>query len=99
MTPARPLARAPNRRPAWPRPCGRPFLSCAKAGCGWPAFSGIMVEAYARANGPFTEKIRHRADRHWELRELTGLPLSTAADDDEELAECVAKLKAGPILS
>ena len=64
-----------------------------------PAFSGIMVEAYARANGPFTEKIRHRADRHWELRELTGLPLATAAGDDEELAECVAKLKAGPILS
>jgi hypothetical protein len=44
-----------------------------------------MVEAYARANGPFTE--------------LTGLPLATAAGDDEELAECVAKLKAGPILS
>jgi hypothetical protein len=58
-----------------------------------------MVEAYARANGPFTEKIRHRTDRHWELRELTGLPLATAAGDDEELAECVAKLKAGPILS
>ena len=29
-----------------------------------PAFTGIMVEAYARANGPYTEKIRHRADRH-----------------------------------
>jgi aminoglycoside 2''-phosphotransferase len=62
------------------------------------AFTGIMVEAYARANGPYNERIRHRADRHWELRELTGLPLAAAAGDDQELAECVAKLKAGPIL-
>jgi hypothetical protein len=53
-----------------------------------------MVQAYAPYNG----KIRHRADRHWELRELTGLPLAAAARDDEELAGCVAKLKAGPIL-
>ena len=63
-----------------------------------PAFTGIMMEAYTRASGPYTEKIRHRADRHWELRELTGLPLAAAAGDDEELAGCVAKLKAGPIL-
>ena len=63
-----------------------------------PAFAGIMVEAYARANGPYTEKIRHRADRHWQLREPTGLPLDAAAGDDEELAGCVAKLTAGPVL-
>jgi aminoglycoside phosphotransferase (APT) family kinase protein len=63
-----------------------------------PAFTGIMVEAYARANGPYSGKIRHRADRHWQLRELTGLPLAAAAGDSEELAECVAKLKAGPVL-
>jgi len=56
-----------------------------------------MVEAYTRANEPLNEKIRHRADRYWELRELTGLPLAAAAGDDGELAECVAKLKAGPI--
>ena len=63
-----------------------------------PAFPGIMVVAYARANGPYSGKIRHRADRHWQLRELTGLPLAAAAGDDEELAECVAKLKVGPVL-
>jgi hypothetical protein len=47
---------------------------------------------------PYSEEIRRRADRHWQLRELTGLLLAAAAGDDEELAECVAKLKTGPIL-
>ena len=63
-----------------------------------PAFTGIMLEAYTRASEPLNEEIRHRADRHWELRELTGLPLAAAAGDDDELTQCVAKLKAGPIL-
>jgi hypothetical protein len=57
-----------------------------------------MLEAYTRASEPLNEEIRHRADRHWELRELTGLPLAAAAGDDDELTQCVAKLKAGPIL-
>jgi aminoglycoside phosphotransferase (APT) family kinase protein len=62
------------------------------------AFTGIMVEAYARANGPYNEKSGTGRIGTGELRELTGLPLAAAAGDDEELAECVAKLKAGPIL-
>jgi hypothetical protein len=37
-----------------------------------------MVEAYARTNGPYYEIIQHRAERHWQLRELTSLPLAAA---------------------
>jgi hypothetical protein len=68
----------------------------------WPATSGRPSPGSWPRPGPAPTgciaKIRCRADRHWQLRELTGLPLAAAAGDDEELAECVAKLKAGPIL-
>ena len=63
-----------------------------------PAFTGIMVEACTRANGPYSGKMRCRADRHWQPCELTGLPLAAAAGDDEELAGYVARLRAGPVL-
>jgi len=64
-----------------------------------PAFTGITVQAYARAKGPYSEKIRHRVNRRWQLRELTGLPLAAAAGDGKELAGCVARPKAGPFRS
>jgi hypothetical protein len=68
----------------------------------WPATSGRPSPgSWSRLTPAPTGRIpeiRHRADRHGQLRELTGLPLAAAAGDDEELAECVAKLKAGPIL-
>jgi hypothetical protein len=54
--------------------------------------------ACARASGAYSGKIRHPADRHWQLRELTGLPLAAAAGDGKELAGCMARLKAGSVL-
>jgi hypothetical protein len=32
-----------------------------------------------------------------ELRELTGIPLAVSAGDEDELSECINKLRAGPI--
>lgn len=43
--------------------------------------------------------IQYRIDRHWELRDFTGIPLAAAVNDEAEIQECVAKLRAGPILS
>jgi hypothetical protein len=43
--------------------------------------------------------VQHRTDRHWELRELTGIPNAASVGDDQEIDESVKKLRAGPILS
>jgi aminoglycoside phosphotransferase (APT) family kinase protein len=57
------------------------------------AFAEAVLTAYG-ADDP----LRHRARRHWELRELYGIRLALELGDEEELADSVAKLRAGPIL-
>jgi aminoglycoside phosphotransferase (APT) family kinase protein len=64
-----------------------------------PEFTAAMLDAYLSAGGAYDRETEHRADRHWELRELTGIPLARALDDDKEITECIAKLRAGPIFS
>jgi hypothetical protein len=49
--------------------------------------------------GAYDDQVEYRVQRHWELREFTGLPLAAAAGDQDEVNECIAKLRAGPILS
>jgi aminoglycoside 2''-phosphotransferase len=62
------------------------------------SFTAVVLEAYCRHGGLYDRDVQHRADRHWELRELTGIPLAASVGDDEEIGECIAKLRAGPIL-
>jgi aminoglycoside 2''-phosphotransferase len=60
-------------------------------------FTAGVIDAYRRHGGSYDDQLEYRIGRHWELRELTGIPLAAAAGDQDEIAECVAKLKAGPI--
>jgi aminoglycoside 2''-phosphotransferase len=60
-------------------------------------FTGTVVEAYRSSGGPFDRQTQYRADRHWELRELTGIPLARAVNDEAEISECISNLRAGPI--
>jgi aminoglycoside 2''-phosphotransferase len=64
-----------------------------------PSFTAAVLDTYRCQGGLYDRNVQHRADRHWELRELTGIPLAAAVDDDEEIEECLTKLRAGPILS
>jgi aminoglycoside phosphotransferase (APT) family kinase protein len=64
-----------------------------------PAFTATVLAAYRRHGGAHDDQIQYRMDRHWELRELTGIPLAAAVGDQDEVAECIAKLRAGPILA
>lgn len=64
-----------------------------------PAFVAAVLGEYRRHGGVYDERVRYRMDRHWELRELTGIPLAAVVGDRQEIAECVAKLRAGPIFS
>jgi aminoglycoside phosphotransferase (APT) family kinase protein len=43
--------------------------------------------------------LRARAQRYWEAREFEGISWSIEQGDDDELAESIAKLRAGPILN
>jgi len=47
----------------------------------------------------YDHNVQYRADRHWELRELIGIPLAASVGDDEEVEESITKLRAGPIFS
>jgi aminoglycoside 2''-phosphotransferase len=62
------------------------------------AFTAAVLDTYLRRGGLYDRDVQHRADRHWELRELTGIPLAAYVGDDEEVEECIGKLRAGPIL-
>ena len=55
-------------------------------------FANAVLDAYEA-----DEALRHRERRHWELRELYGIRLALELEDEEELADAVAKLRAGPI--
>ena len=60
-------------------------------------FTRTVIDAYRSGGGTFDRETRYRADRHWELRELTGIPLAESVNDEEEIGECISKLRAGPI--
>jgi aminoglycoside phosphotransferase (APT) family kinase protein len=60
-------------------------------------FTRTVVSAYRSGGGTFDRETQYRADRYWELRELTGIPLAQAVNDEEEISECISKLRAGPI--
>jgi macrolide phosphotransferase len=57
------------------------------------AFADAVLDAYGA-----DEPLRHRAWRHWELRELYGIRAALELDDEDELDAGIAKLRAGPIL-
>jgi aminoglycoside phosphotransferase (APT) family kinase protein len=57
------------------------------------AFADAVLDAYGA-----DDALRHRAWRHWELRELYGIRAALELGDEEELADGIAKLRAGPIL-
>ena len=62
-------------------------------------FTASVLDAYRRHDGAYDEQVEYRIEWHWQLRELTGLPLAAATGDQDEIAECIAKLRAGPIFS
>lgn len=64
-----------------------------------PSFTQTVLDAYRSRGGAYDREIQYRIERHWELRELTGIPLAVSAGDEDELSECINKLRAGPILS
>ena len=57
------------------------------------SFADAVLDAYGA-----DDALRHRERRHWELRELYGVRLALELQDEEELADAVAKLRRGPIL-
>jgi aminoglycoside 2''-phosphotransferase len=57
------------------------------------AFAEAVLDAYGA-----DEALRHRARRHWELREFHGIRAALELNDEHELADGIAKLRAGPVL-
>jgi aminoglycoside phosphotransferase (APT) family kinase protein len=57
-------------------------------------FAEAVLAAYPHADAD----LRHRVDRHWQLRELWGILLARELGDEDELADAVRKLRAGPVL-
>jgi aminoglycoside 2''-phosphotransferase len=57
-----------------------------------------FLEAVLGAYGEVDDALRHRIRRRWELLEFAGIRTAAALDDEDELAETVEKLRAGPIL-
>ena len=64
-----------------------------------PSLAAMVRDAYRAHGGSHDGEVQYRMDRHWELRELTGIPLASSAGDEDEIGECIVKLRAGPILS
>jgi len=58
------------------------------------AFLEAVLAHYA-ADDP---DLRHRIDRHWEVREFWGISLALELGDEAELQDAVRKLRAGPVL-
>jgi aminoglycoside 2''-phosphotransferase len=63
------------------------------------SFAADVLESYRAHGGAYDGQTEYRVQRHWELREFTGLPLAAAAEDRDEVDECIGKLRAGPILA
>lgn len=57
------------------------------------AFADAVLGAYAA-----DDAVRHRTQRHWELREVYGIRLAVELEDEEEVADSIRKLRAGPVL-
>jgi aminoglycoside phosphotransferase (APT) family kinase protein len=62
-------------------------------------FGSAFVDAVLDHYGPVDEAFRRRVELLAQCRELGGIRISLELGDEEELAESVAKLRAGPILS
>jgi aminoglycoside 2''-phosphotransferase len=58
-------------------------------------FADAVLAAYPDADAD----LRHRIERHWELRELWGIFLALDLGDEAELDDGVRKLRAGPVLA
>jgi aminoglycoside phosphotransferase (APT) family kinase protein len=59
------------------------------------AFADAVIAGYGSAD----PGLPHRVDRFWELREFAGLRWALEQEDEAELADSIAKLRAGAILS
>jgi aminoglycoside phosphotransferase (APT) family kinase protein len=74
---------------------GDPAADFAALGyLGWP-----FVKAVLDGYGPVDPALERRADLLSQLREFGGIRISLELGDEAELAESLAKLRAGPILS
>jgi aminoglycoside 2''-phosphotransferase len=62
-------------------------------------FAEATVAAYAGQGGNVDESLRHRIRRLWELREFGGIRATVELHDEEEFADAIRKLRAGPILT
>ena len=62
------------------------------------AFAAAVLREYGACGGHVDDALRHRIRRRWELLEFAGIRTASALGDEAELAETVAKLRAGPIL-
>jgi aminoglycoside phosphotransferase (APT) family kinase protein len=58
-------------------------------------FAEAVLAAYPHADSD----LRHRIQRHWELREFWGIFLALELGDEDELHDAVRKLRAGPVLA
>jgi aminoglycoside 2''-phosphotransferase len=57
-------------------------------------FADAVLDAYPDADAG----LRHRIERHWQLRELWGVLLARELGDADEVADAVRKLRAGAVL-
>ena len=62
-------------------------------------FWRTLVEAYVESGGGFDEATARRVERWWEFQELEGLEFALDLDDEAEIADTIAKLRAGPVLA
>jgi aminoglycoside 2''-phosphotransferase len=60
-------------------------------------FPALTLDAYREHGGLIDEETLERRDLLWEYRELTGLATAIEADDQDEIADSLAKLRAGPL--
>ena len=65
---------------------GRPFLD-------------RVLAAYRAAGGAIDQDVTHRTWRLWEAREVAGLIFAARHTDQDEIADALRKLRAGPILN
>jgi aminoglycoside phosphotransferase (APT) family kinase protein len=63
------------------------------------AFVTELLVAYRAAGGRFDETDAYRAQRFFEARDFGGLAWAVEHDDGAEIADAIAKLRRGPILS
>ena len=62
-------------------------------------FVAQTVHAYRELGGVLGEKFLHRLNLLWGLREFGGVHYSVQLNDAEELADSIAKIRRGPILT